>query len=153
MSELREQLRAARDEHRSHRYGGDLAAELLGRQPSAAPTGSGRRSKVFRLAAVGSLITGLAAAVILWIGTRPDVTNPPTSPVVVVTTTQHVPEASVAVLDDESAPLPAELSTFPSFPDELPLVPSSESMELGSMPEMPSLDFSFADTTTPKDAT
>src|SRR5687768_4411576 len=126
MSDLRRQLDAARDQHRSHRYPGDLAAQLLTQPATVTPAGEAQRSSNgLRLIAAGSLITGLAAAVMLWIGTRPQANDSarPGSPLVVVTTTQQLPKdgMAVAAASDESAPLPSELSTIPSFPDDVPL--------------------------------
>jgi hypothetical protein len=146
MSDLRQQLDRLRREYRSTRYDGDLAKELL------PPPRRERASRpVLRWVAVGSLVTGLAAAVALWIGARPAAQTPPVKPNFPVALLTTQPQR----VDDggESVPTAAELSGGPSFPDDLPLIPTVESLDLGSMPSMPSLDFSFADTEASKEST
>ena len=124
MSDLRNQLRTMRDEYRGEKYPGDLAAEMLAPAP--------RRLPVWYLAAAGSALAAIAAAVVLWVSVDPAVT--PVGP---------APSAafeSVAVV-----PI-SELGTMPALPDDLPLVPESQSIselgsmsDIGGMPEMPSM--------------
>src|SRR5438445_233254 len=61
MSDLRKQLRAAREQYRSQRYGGDLAAELL-----PAP-----RHTVLKIFAAAAAVSGIAAAILLWVASHP----------------------------------------------------------------------------------
>ena len=139
MSELRDNLEKLRDEYRSHRYPGSLAADLA-RRPAAA-----RRVTFGRIAAAASVITALAAAVAVWVSIEPAVTpvGPAPSPGV---------ENAVAVVEMN------DLGGMPAMPDELPLVPAEAQViseaapslsDLGGMPEMPSmsLDLSYGDDT------
>jgi hypothetical protein len=146
MSELRNNLEKLRDEYRSHRYPGSLAADLA-RRPAQAV----RRVTFGRIAAAASVITALAATVAIWMSIEPAVT--PVGPA-------QTPggESAVAVVEMH------DLGAMPAMPDELPLVPAeaqaiSEAApslsDLGSMPEMPSmnLDLSYGDDTeTPEDS-
>ncbi|MEO6435558.1 MAG: hypothetical protein ABIP55_07320 [Tepidisphaeraceae bacterium] len=138
MSDLRKQLDAMRGEYAAQRYDGDLATELL--------TPPARRRSSMRLLMAGSLVTGLAAAMVLWIGMRPGaaIPRPPAFPVAIATT---------QTLEDEALAPVTELATLPSFPEDVPLVPSDGSIEFGSMPTMPSLDFTFSDTEISKEST
>jgi len=68
MSKLRKQLQAGREKHRSNRYPGDLAAELLP-QP---------RHTVLKIFTAAAAISAVAAAIVLWVGSRPIAT--PTGP-------------------------------------------------------------------------
>ena len=152
MSDLRKQLQKAREQYRSQRYPGDLAAELLERPA--------RRSLVFKLFVGGVGVSGIAAAIALWM-----MVTSPTSP------TRTQPGGRVAVVSppvvavastqpsDAVAPI-TELAAVPEFPQDIPMAPTLESgdvpmapvmdsMELGSMPSMPSMpsfDMSFSET-------
>src|SRR5688572_12054193 len=124
MSELRNQLRTMRDEYRGEKYPGDLAAEIL-----APPA---RRLPAWYLAAAGSALAAIAAAVVLWVSIEPAVTPVAPAPAAGV--------ESVAVV-----PI-SELGTMPALPDDLPLVPETQSIselgsmsDIGGMPEMPSM--------------
>ena len=144
MSELRNNLEKLRDEYRSQRYPGSLAADLA-RRPAQAV----RRVTFGRIAAAASVITALAATVAIWMSIEPAVTPVAPSP---------GGESAVAVVEMN------DLGAMPAMPDELPLVPAeaqaiSEAApslsDLGSMPEMPSmnLDLSYGDDTeTPEDS-
>lgn len=160
MSDLRRQLETARDDYRAARYPGDLAAELLPpprREQSDTPL-------AMRWVIAGSLISGLAAAVALWIGLQPGASAPthPTHPLVAATTNAVDVDIVVDAYVDNLRGLDAidptgaaltDVSDAAAFPDHLPLVPSAgEEMssspiapgELGAMPSMPSLDFNFS---------
>ena len=136
MSNLRDQLHALRDDYRGEKYPGDLAAEILAPQPRRLPVG--------KFASAATLITALAAAVVLFVSLEPAVVAP-TSPVRGVATTQEV-DANVT-LADASVPV-NELGPMPSFPDEVPLVPDALPLvpegvsitDLGAMPELPPVD-------------
>jgi hypothetical protein len=126
MSELRTQLEQMRDAYRATRYGGDLAAEVVG-----APPATMRRSRILRIVTAGSAISAIAAGVALWLTLRPASSPPPTEQIAVVEVETTVPTM-------------ADLSTMPEFPEDVSLVPSAESLEMPSMPQMPSFDFSFS---------
>jgi hypothetical protein len=138
MSELRNNLEKLRDEYRSHRYPGSLAADLA-RRPAQAV----RRVTLGRIAAAASVITALAAAVAIWMSIEPAVT--PVAPA-------RGGESAVAVIEMN------DLGAMPAMPDELPLVPAEAETiseivpslsDLGGMPEMPSMtfDLSYGDDT------
>jgi hypothetical protein len=138
MSELRDNLEKLRDEYRSHRYPGSLAADVA-RRPATA-----RRWTLGRIAAAASVITALAAAVVMWMSIEPAVTPVAPSP---------GGESAIAAAVEIN-----DLGAMPAMPDELPLVPAEAEAiseivpslsDLGSMPEMPSmsLDLSYGDDT------
>jgi len=146
MSDLRKKLQSAREEYRSQRYPGDLAAELL-------PEVSSRRTTVLKILTAAAAVSGIAAAILLWVTSRsPLAPTAPASPVA-VRTTQPTDE------DDAVMPVTA-LAAVPEFPQDIPMAPSLdssddtrmapsfESIEIGSIPSMPSLDMSFTDTET-----
>ena len=147
MSDLRKQLQSARDEYRSQRYPGDLAAELL-------PEAASRRHTVMKIFAAATAVSGIAAAILLWVTSGSPITpTAPTSPLA-IQTTQPVDDGEDAV-----APVTA-LASVPEFPqdipmapsleasDDMPMAPSFESIEIGSIPSLPPLDMSFSDTDT-----
>ena len=140
MNELRKQIETMRKAYRSARYAGDLAAEMLpppGRQRVQRP--------VLMPLAFGSLVTGLAAAVVLWMGIRPPAATAPLAP--------SVPAAVANQPSDVGEVVLPGIDFFLSFPDDLPLVPPGGPVEIGSMPSMPSLDFGFSDTEFPREST
>jgi hypothetical protein len=137
MSDLRNHLEKLRDAYRSTGYPGSLAADLA-RRPAPA-----RRATLGRIAAAASVITALAAAVVVWVTIEPAVT--PVAP-------PAPGDDSIAVAAVEMA----DLGPMPALPDELPLVPEAASIsEIGAMPEMPSMDLNFSygdDTETSEDS-
>ena len=140
MSDLRKQLQSLRDDYRTDKYPGDLAAEILTPPPRRLPVG--------KIIVAAAALTALAAAVAVWVSIEPAVVAP--VPTVEVATTEQIPggdaEAVVAAVPVH------DMGAMPEFPDDLPLVPSAiplvpegESItDLGSMPEMPSMDMSFS---------
>ena len=149
MSKLRKQLQAGREKHRSNRYPGDLAAELLP-QP---------RHTVLKIFTAAAAISAVAAAIVLWVGSRPIAT--PTGPAGEIainqTTTQPLEQPSDD--DDDALAQVTSLAAVPEFPQDVPMAPSFEGedvpmapsfgdMELGSIPSMTSLDISITDTDT-----
>ncbi len=145
MSDLRNHLQKLRDEYRAAGYPGNLAADVALRPAPA------RRWTLGRIAAAASVVTALAAAVALWVSIDPAVTpiGPTPSP-----TGESIVVAAVELND---------LGAMPALPDELPLVPEAQSiseltpsfLDLGSMPEMPSMDLNFSygdDTETSEDS-
>jgi hypothetical protein len=141
MSDLRKQLQAAREQYRSQRYRSDLAAELLPKP----------RHAVLKIFAAGAAVSGIAAAILIWVASHPVTPGPgPTSPGLVATSQPA---------DDDAAVTPVTaLASPPSFPQDIPMAPSLgssdgpmapsfESIEIGSMPSMPSLDMNFSETT------
>ena len=144
MSELRNNLEKLRDEYRSHRYPGSLAADLA-RRPAAA-----RRVTFGRIAAAASVITALAAAVAIWMSIGPAVTPVAPSP-----GGESAISAAVEMTDLGAMPaLPDELTLMPEAVESIPeIVPSLS--DLGGMPEMPSMDLNFSygdDTETSEDS-
>ena len=148
MSKLRKQLQAGREKHRSNRYPGDLAAELLP-QP---------RHTILKIFTAAAAISAVAAAIVLWVGSRPIAT--PTGPgnkiAINQTTTQPLNQPSG---DDDALAQVTNLAAIPEFPQDVPMAPSFEGtdipmapsfgdMELGSIPSMPSLDIDITDTDT-----
>jgi hypothetical protein len=144
MSELRKHLESARDKHRSQRYPGDLAAELLP-QP---------RHMVLKIFTAAAAISAVAAAIVLWVGSRPIVA--PTGPGqrIAINTINTSPTTQPD--DDNALTVVASLASVPEFPEDVPMAPSFEGtdvpmapsfgdMELGAMPSMPSMDMSFTD--------
>jgi hypothetical protein len=77
MSDLREQLQSERAKYHSQRYPGDLAAELL-----PAP-----RHTVLKIFTAAAAVSGIAAAILLWVVSRPLVTPPNQNRVVAVSAT------------------------------------------------------------------
>ena len=132
MSDLRKQLDALKSEYRSARYPGKLSEELL--------ASSEHKWSRWRIGGWVTIATGIAAAILIsLLNTKPIVQPPPGQPTVVAMTptTQPTDDGFVHV---------AELSTE-SFPDDVPLVPSGESlvptaeaMDFGMMPSFPTLD-------------
>ena len=137
MSDLRKQLQAAREQYRSQRYRGDLAAELLPKP----------RYAVLKIFAAAAAVSGIAAAILIWVASHP-VTPGPVTPTQLATTQP--------VDDDAVTPVTA-LASPPSFPQDIPMAPSLgstdapmapsfESIEIGSMPSLPALDMNFSET-------
>jgi hypothetical protein len=149
MSKLREQLRAGREKQRSQRYPGDLAAELLP-QP---------RHTMLKIFTAATAISAVAAAIVLWVGSRPLATpTVPNNPIAMKTT-------QPADQSDEDTVVPVTtLAAVPEFPqdtpmaptlesDDVPMAPSFNSMEIGAIPSLPAMDMSFTDTTVPQSET
>ena len=128
MSQLREQLQSFKRDYASARYPGNLAEELL------APARGGGR---MRIVAWATVATGIAAAILIsLLHTPTSAPKPPGAPTAIATTlgVEEVHDTSVAV---------SEMASLPAFPDDIPLAPSAEAMDIGSMPSFPSLDLSF----------
>ena len=138
MSDVRKHLDAAKSEYRSQRYPGNLAEELL----------SAPRRRILPWTIMATAVTGLAAAVLVWVGVH----NHPNSnkstgvgPVAMVTEQPiEQPEASLSAalttqpIYVEVAP-PGQL-VLPPVSDHIQLNPSnSEEMSVPAMPSMPGL--------------
>lgn len=164
MSDLRKQLQSAKTEYASAKYPGDLAYELL------AP-----KRSIFKIVSWSAAAAAVAAivAIAVWHGTvvvqpgpgKPTVIVENVKPVAPVNPTAPTPiSPSIAVVptptvipttqpseDEEVVPsnaiasvpeMPSDVSFIPSDGE---IVPTSASLDLGSMPSMPSmpsLDFS-----------
>jgi hypothetical protein len=152
MSDLRKHLQALREQHRSQRYPGDLAAEML-RPPMRLPV-----TKLLFVAAAG--IGGIAAAIALWMVLRPVIspTPHPGGKVVIATPATTAPAGATDIVTPVS-----ELAALPTFPSDVPIAPTAESSDLmmapsfgesidiGSIPSIPAMDMSFSDETSPSD--
>ena len=156
MSDLRNNLDAAKREYRAARYPGNLAEELLGAPRRARP--------VLRITAFVGMASGIAAALIVWMMHKAVTESPSVGPAKVVAV--HVaPPATLATAkptpsqtpdNDPAVPVasfpaqPTFPSDVPSVPSDIPLVPSASMMDFPSMPEMPSItsipsmDFDFS---------
>jgi hypothetical protein len=170
MSDLRNNLDAAKREYRAARYPGNLATELLGESAE-----SRRPYRIFRITAFVGVASGIAAALVVWMvhraatespsgnGPKQVAVNvvPAPAPAATTPTPAAAPQTptAVATAENESdAPVPvAGFPTQPNFPSDvpivpsdIPLVPSASTMEFPSMPEMPSItsipsmDFDFS---------
>ena len=148
MSKLRKQLQAGRETHRSTRYPGDLAAELL---PEP-------RHTVLKIFTAAAAISAVAAAIVLWVGSRPIATRTRSGGDVAINTTTTQPTEQPSDDDDALAQV-TNLAAVPEFPEDVPMAPSFEGtdipmapsfgdMELGSIPSLSSLDLSIPDTDT-----
>jgi hypothetical protein len=137
VSDLRKHLETARSEYLSQRYPGNLAADLL------AP----KRRYIGPWTLVATAVTGLAAAVLVWIGVHNEPTSSPTgsnNPVAMVTDQIEQPEATISAalttqpIYVEVAP-PGQL-VLPPVSDFIQLTPSnSEEMSVPSIGSMPGL--------------
>src|SRR5437762_1386531 len=115
MSDLRKQLQAAREQYRSQRYRGDLAAELLPKS----------RHAVLKIFAAAAAVSGIAAAILIWVASHP-VTPGPVTPTKFVT---------FQPVDDDAAVTPVTaLASPPSFPQDIPMAPSLESTDAPMAP-------------------
>ena len=165
MSDLREQLQAMQREYAAAKYPGDLAADVL--RP--------RRQVLFRIGAAGAALTGIAAAVLVWIGTQKAPTvDAPSQQVAVL---PQPPDEMQAVMPNQSAPAdPADalaltetvavtetiadagedLAAVPlasplgegTFMAEESLMPSGMSLELPEIPSVSAFDVQITTTTT-----
>ena len=127
MSELRNQLDMLRDAYRSTRYPGSLAADIA-RRPAQA-----RRWTVGRIAAAASAFAAIAA-VIVWSAYIP-MSHPGGGD-----------GGDVAIVSADP-----EFAVIPEFPSDLPLVPEAASLhDIGGMPVMPSMNFSFTESPEPE---
>ena len=128
MSEMRRQLRAMGDEYRGEKYPGDLAAEILS-PPRRLPLG--------RIVAATSTLLAVAAAVALFLSIEPAVRPPMVSPTPGGDAVAFNPLNELEAMEIAGA--------MPEFPDDLPLVPSAESItDIGAMPSIPSMDLNFS---------
>ena len=146
MSQLREQLRAAKTEYQSVKYPGDLAFELL------AP-----KRPIGRIIGWSVIGVGIAAAIALWVMHGVIVTQPGPGKPTAIATKVEMPNATPTVAPVTSAPtavaaadesiIPvADLSDASDFPSDMSFVPSGESivptatsLDIGAMPSMPSM--------------
>jgi hypothetical protein len=140
VSDLRKHLDDARREYRSQRYPGSLADELL-----ATPR---RRSLPWTL--VATAVTGLAAALLVWLGLPPNhngtkgTSNNSSVALVIEEQLEPPPTLSAALTTQpiyvEVAP-PGQL-VLPPVSDYIQLTPSnSEEMSVPAMPSMPGLNY------------
>ena len=138
MSDLREQLQSMKDEYRSARYPGNLAEELLTEDATHAPS-----SHRWRIVALTTAACGVAAAILIVL---PFFYRDSTPTVPIATTVVAPPTTNPTNLLGELATLPTlpEIPSESSLPSDAPLVPSGESMEIGAMPSMPSMDFGLS---------
>jgi len=124
MSELRSQLESMKGEYSAARYPGDLAAVVLARRRR-----SHRMEFARWLAISGASASGIAAvlALVVWLGRS----DPPVP----------LAESPVIVPDgiEPLAPVTA-LAGVPSFPSDVPLTPTAESIVFPTIPAMPSFD-------------
>src|SRR3954468_492792 len=129
MTPLREQLDHARDHYAAQKYPGDLATDVLDRH---------RPSILFRLGAASAALAGLAAAVAVWVATRP--APPSAQPATPSQVALATPTTSPSI-DDVASSL-SGLTSVAEFPESVPLSPgaSFETSDIGSMPAMPSMD-------------
>jgi hypothetical protein len=137
MSDLRKQLQSLQTEYKSARYPGNLAEELLGSSQQ-------HKWSRWRIGGYVTIATGIAAAILISLLHTPTITTPSPVPPTAVATTQPANETVMPV---------ANLSPE-TFPDDIPLVPSgdslvptAEALDLGSMPAFPSVDFSSLSST------
>jgi hypothetical protein len=135
VSELRKQLDAARADHRSQRYSGNLADELL-----AVP-----RRRIIPWTIIGTAVAGIAAALLIWIGRPVDPNFNRTTGVAPGTVAQAPTSAPGGPTQIESASASSVLS-LPSMPQYFEITPPAEDMSIGSMPSFPGLDY-VVDTT------
>jgi len=136
VSELRKQLDAARADYRSQRYAGNLADELLAPQ----------RRRIIPWTIIGTAVTGIAAAILIWIARPGDPEiNKPTSvapgAVAVAPTTTVVESVS-----------PSAVLSLPSMPQYFEITPPAQDMSIGAMPSFPGLDY-VVDTTSSSSST
>jgi hypothetical protein len=116
MSELRTQLDQMRRAYRGSRYPGDLAAEVV-----SPPRGR----RVDPLAIAASVLIVVGAAYLMRVAFQPR-------------TIEYPGDAAMTVTPNNG------FAVIPEFPSDLPLLPQAESLhEIGGMPEMPAIDFTF----------
>jgi hypothetical protein len=137
MSDLREQLQAMQHEYAAEKYPGDLASDVL--RP--------RHAALFRIGAIGLALTGIAAAVVVWIGTQnaPPAMNPQASPPQQVAlapqdapNTQAVADATEHAVD---FPTDSPLTGSGTLMSDESLMPaSSMSLEMPVIPSISSFD-------------
>ena len=166
MSDLRNNLDAAKREYRAARYPGNLAEELLGE-----PAPSHRPSRIFRITAFVGVASGIAAALVVWVVHRAATESPSgpgqklvavnVAPAATTPAATPMPAETVAVAtSDNEDDTPVPVASFPAqpgfptdvpiVPSDIPLVPSASMMDFPSMPEMPSItsipsmDFDFS---------
>ena len=138
MSDLREQLQSLKDEYRTARYPGNLADDLLNQDAKHDAPSHG-----WRIVALTTAACGLAAAILIAI---PLLYPDPSRPASIARTTTVTPTTNPTNLIGALATLPTlpQIPSESSLPSDAPLVPSGESMEIGAMPSMPSMDFGLS---------
>src|SRR5260221_7487178 len=106
MSDLRKQIQSSREEHRSVRYPGNLAEELLARP----------RYSVMRIFAVTGAVSGIAAAILVFLfwHSAPSAKTQATDTVAMKPATP-APVATTAPADEDVVPM-TTLASLPSFP-------------------------------------
>src|SRR5437016_7979105 len=117
MSNLRKQLEAGREQYRSQRYPGDLAAQLLG-QPQ-------RRSVMFKMFIGAAGVSGIAAAIALLVMMSGPATTPTRTQRGGVVVANGKPPSVVTSLTTqpagESVAPVTELASMPQFPQDVPM--------------------------------
>src|SRR5687768_4659183 len=138
MNDLRKYLDQAKRDHRSQRYPGNLAADILG-ESGAIPI-SRDRSMTMRIVGWSATISAVAAAIVLWVTLRPATQAPatPSKPAIASTTPAEAPitvaqtdEANqeAEVIEVESV---AEMGMVPAFPQDVSFAPSTSDMSIPS---------------------
>jgi hypothetical protein len=140
MSDLRKQLDSLKADYQAAKYPGNLAADVLDIHHSR---------PILRIAGWSAVITGLAAAVVIWVATRPATQSP--APGRTIAATQPAEEIIIAeapadeeVIEVESI---AEMGTTPAFPTDMSFAPSATEMTIPSTFTFPSMDMNFQETT------
>jgi hypothetical protein len=167
MSELRDQLQSIKADYDSARYPGDLAADVMPELQLRAA--AGRRNNPWRILAGASLLAGaVAAAVVVWVAhpagqVAPPARMPASSPPVVAQVPHEQPQpaqqlqqseqdqpaaADEVAQADEDTDLFGSISNLapPALPADMPMAPSADMFELGSMPSIPTFTPTFPDT-------
>jgi hypothetical protein len=141
MSDLRKQLDAMKRDYASARYPGSLAADVLEQHHSR---------PILRIGVWGAMITGLAAAVVIWVTTRPLTQSPTMNPVVAVTQPADEQPIVVAAADEQEVievESISEMGTTPEFPSDVSFVPTAAEMSIPSTFTFPSMDMDFTQST------
>jgi hypothetical protein len=147
MTELRQQLESLRTEHRSARYPGDLAADVLGRGRPL------RQRWLWRSAFAGALAA--AAAIGLVLMRHPAATTPPPpsivsghgplasmrpiplGPVPVGVPIDRLPSGTLSLEFPARPTTPGGLTLGPAFASPAPVVPSYTQLRMPAMPTSP----------------
>ena len=143
MSKMREQLEAMKREYRSAKYPGDLASELLAlRERRTRPS--------MRIVGWSAAITGIAAAIVIWISVFPSKRSTPEISVASNQTTptpwqsDATPPIEQEVIEVDSF---AEMGAPPAFPSEMTFTPTESSLEFPSTFTFPSMELDFSQST------
>ena len=135
MTPLREQLQAAREQHRSAQYPGDLAADVLSGEPKAV------RSP--RLLLVPLLVTGLAAMLVAAVVAKLPETDLNIPGPILINPYPRADLVLVASAEDETADqIALALPGLPAMPEGMELVPDDAEVSLGAAPGLPSFSWS-----------